>query len=137
MIADRLKIRGAAVVGHDFGAAVAIQYASQFPPRHRTPRLPRPAAARAAVDAATYRTLSWHIALELYRALDKTSATTAAAGAPTLLMTAQEQLDAIRATVSPRMTKILRAVDVPRAGHSLAEENPRFVIAELLRFLKG
>ena len=31
LIADRLEIRDAAVVGHDFGAAVAFQYASQFP----------------------------------------------------------------------------------------------------------
>ncbi|MEV4161909.1 alpha/beta fold hydrolase [Nonomuraea dietziae] len=31
LIADRLKIRDAAVVGHDFGAAVAFQYASQSP----------------------------------------------------------------------------------------------------------
>ncbi|MFD0657847.1 alpha/beta fold hydrolase [Thermocatellispora tengchongensis] len=202
LIADRLKIRNAAVVGHDFGAAVAFQYAGQFP--DDTTRLgyfdlPLPGPA---VDAATYRSLSWHIAFhsqrrvpeavvgdnvreylalfypqvsfrgsafggtsdrspftdieideyartysrpavlsggfELYRALDKDVRDTAAAApvrVPTLLMAAQGQLDAIRATVAPRMTKIVRAVDVPRAGHWLAEENPWFVTAELLRFL--
>ncbi|MEU2032519.1 hypothetical protein [Nocardia amamiensis] len=54
---------------------------------------------------------------------------------PTLLMTAQGQLDAVRATVSPRMTNIVQAVDVPRAGHWLVEEDPQFVTAELQRFL--
>ncbi|MFE3224517.1 alpha/beta fold hydrolase [Nocardia sp. NPDC059228] len=54
---------------------------------------------------------------------------------PALLMTAQGQLDAIRATVAPRMTNIVRAVDVPHAGHWLVEENPQFVAAELRRFL--
>ncbi|MDP9868335.1 MULTISPECIES: alpha/beta fold hydrolase [Streptosporangium] len=204
LIADRLKIRDAAVVGHDFGAAVAFQYASQFP--GDTARLgyfdlPLPGPA---VDAATYRSLSWHIAFhsqrrvpeavvgddvreylalfypqvsfggtafggtsdrspftdaeineyartysrpevlsggfELYRALDKDVRDTAASApvrVPTLLMTAQGQLDAVRATVAPRMTKIVRAVDVPYAGHWLVEENPRFVTAELVRFLDG
>ncbi|WP_223167654.1 hypothetical protein [Nonomuraea sp. SYSU D8015] len=50
-------------------------------------------------------------------------------------MIAQGHLDAIRATVAPRMTKIVRAADVPRAGHWLFEENPRFVTAELERGL--
>ncbi|GAA3470581.1 alpha/beta hydrolase [Nonomuraea roseola] len=204
LIADWLKIRDAAVVGHDFGAAVAFQYASQFP--DDTARLgyfdlPLPGPA---IDASTYRSLSWHIAFhsqrrvpeavvgddvreylelfypqvsfggtafggtsdrspftdteineyartysrpevlsggfELYRALGKDVRDTAAAApvhVPTLLMTAQGQLDAIRATVAPRMTKIVRAVDVPHAGHWLVEENPRFVTAELVRFLDG
>ncbi|KOX30086.1 alpha/beta hydrolase [Saccharothrix sp. NRRL B-16348] len=204
LIADRLEVRDAAVVGHDFGAAVAFQYASQFP--EDTARLgyldlPLPGPA---VDAATYRTLSWHIAFhsqrqvpeavvsddvreylalfypqvsfggtafggtsdrspfsdneideytrtysrpavlsggfELYRALDKDVHDTVAAApvrVPTLLMTAQGQLDAIRSTVAPRMTNIVRAVDVPHAGHWLMEENPRFVTAELVRFLDG
>ena len=35
--------------------------------------------------------------------------------APTLLMAAQGQLDAIRATAEPRMANIVRAVDVPGA----------------------
>ncbi|WP_225726598.1 MULTISPECIES: alpha/beta fold hydrolase [unclassified Nocardia] len=51
-------------------------------------------------------------------------------------MTAQGQLDPIRATVAPRITNIVRAVDVPHAGHWLTEENPQFVTAELLRFLE-
>ncbi|MBB3733005.1 alpha/beta fold hydrolase [Nonomuraea dietziae] len=204
LIADRLKIRDAAVVGHDFGAAVAFQYASQFP--DDTARLgyfDLPLAGPA-IDASTYRSLSWHIAFhsqrrvpeavvaddvreylalfypqvsfggtafggtsdrspftdteineyartysrpevlsggfELYRALDKDVRDTAAAApvrVPTLLMTAQGQLDGIRSTVAPRMTKIVRAVDVPHAGHWLVEENPRFVTAELVRFLDG
>ncbi|GFE19711.1 hypothetical protein Sliba_01640 [Streptomyces nigrescens] len=52
-------------------------------------------------------------------------------------MTAQGQLNAIRGTVAPRMTNIVRVVDVPKAGHWLVEENPPFVTAELLRFLDG
>ncbi|WP_433251552.1 alpha/beta fold hydrolase [Streptosporangium sp. CA-135522] len=204
LIAGRLKIRDAAVVGHDFGAAVAFQYASRFP--DDTARLgyfdlPLPGPA---IDASTYRSLSWHIAFhsqrrvpeavvgddvreyltlfypqvsfggtafggtsdrspftdaeineytrtysrpkvlsggfELYRALDKDVRDTVAAApirVPTLLMTAHGQLDSIRATVAPRVTNIVRAVDVPHAGHWLVEENPRFVTAELLRFLDG
>ncbi|WP_407690771.1 alpha/beta fold hydrolase [Saccharothrix syringae] len=31
LVADRLGVRGAAVVGHDLGAAAAFQYAAQFP----------------------------------------------------------------------------------------------------------
>lgn len=203
LIADRLGVRDAAVVGHDFGAAVAFQYASQFP--DDTARLayfdlPLPGPA---IDAATYRTLSWHIAFhsqrqvpeavvsddvrdylalfypqvsfggtafggtsdrspftdteideyartysrpaalsggfELYRALDKDVRDTVAAAPvqdPTLLLTAQGQLDAVQTTVAPRMTNIVRAVDVPHAGHWLVEENPEFVTTELMRFLE-
>lgn len=204
LIADRLGVRDAAVVGHDLGAAVAFQYASQFP--DDTARLayfdlPLPGPG---IDAATYRTLSWHIAFhsqrqvpeavvsddvrdylalfypqvsfdgtafggtsdrspftdteideyartysrpaalsggfELYRALDKDVRDTVAAAPvqdPTLLLTAQGQLDAVQATVTPRMTNIVRAVDVPHAGHWLVEENPEFVTTELMRFLEG
>ncbi|GAA3316046.1 alpha/beta fold hydrolase [Nonomuraea dietziae] len=67
LIADRLKIRDAAVVGHDFGAAVAFQYASQFP--DDTARLgyfDLPLAGPA-IDASTYRSLSWHIAFHSQR----------------------------------------------------------------------
>ncbi|ALG08712.1 alpha/beta fold hydrolase [Kibdelosporangium phytohabitans] len=204
LVTDRLKVRDAAVIGHDFGAAVAFQYASQFPgdtARLGYLDLPLPGPA---IDAATYRTLSWHIAFhtqrrvpeavvgddvrdyldlfypqvsfggtafggtsdrspfdgneidefartysrpevlsggfELYRALDKDVRDTVAAAptsVPTLLMTAQGQLDAIRGTVAPRITNIVRAADVPRAGHWLVEENPQFVAAELGRFLAG
>ncbi|WP_433526860.1 alpha/beta fold hydrolase [Nocardia pseudovaccinii] len=204
LIADRLGVRDARVVGHDFGAAVAFQYASQFPAdtaRLGYLDLPLPGPA---MDASTYRSLSWHIAFhsqrripevvvgddvrdylalfypqvsfggtafggtsdgspftdaeineyartysrpqalsggfELYRALDKDVHDTVAAAptpVPTLLMTAQGQLDAVRATVAARMTNIVQAVDVPHAGHWLVEENPQFVTAELLRFLEG
>lgn len=203
LIADRLQIRDAAIIGHDFGAAVAFQYAAQFPgdtARLGYLDLPLPGPA---IDAATYRTLSWHIAFhtqpevpetvvsddvrdylalfypqvsfggtafggtsdrspftdteideyartysrpevlsggfELYRALDddvRDTVQAAPVAVPTLLMAAQGQVDAIRATVAPRMTAIVRAVDVPSAGHWLAEENPEFVTAELLRFLR-
>lgn len=202
LIADRLGVRDARVVGHDFGAAVAFQYADQFPAdtaRLGYLDLPLPGPA---IDARTYRALSWHIAFhsqprvpeaivgdhvreylamfypqvsfggtafggtserspftdaeidefartysrpealsvgfELYRALDKDVRDTVAdppTSVPTLLMTAQGQLDAIRATLSPRLTNIVRAVDVPHAGHWLVEENPQFVTAELEHFL--
>lgn len=204
LIADRLGIRDAAVVGHDLGAAVAFQYASQFPgdtARLAYLDLPLPGPG---IDASTYRSLSWHVAFhsqrrvpeavvgddvreylalfypqvsfggtafggtserspftdaeideyartyrrpaalsggfELYRALDEDVRDTLAAApvrVPTLLMTAQGQLDAIRSTVAPRVTDIVRAVDVPNAGHWLVEENPRFVTEELTRFLAG
>jgi pimeloyl-ACP methyl ester carboxylesterase len=202
LIADRLGIRDAQVVGHDFGAAVAFQYAGQFPAdtaRLGYLDLPLPGPA---IDAPTYRSMSWHIAFhsqrrvpeavvgddvreylalfypqvsfggtafggttdrspfteaeideyartysrpevltggfELYRALDQDVRDTGAAPpiqVPALLMTAQGQLDPVRATVAPYMSNIVRAVDVPNAGHWLVEENPGFVTAELLRFL--
>ncbi|MFE9821289.1 alpha/beta fold hydrolase [Streptomyces sp. NPDC005791] len=195
-------VRDARVIGHDLGAAVAFQYAARFPAdtaRLGYLDLPLPGPA---MDAPTYRSLSWHIAFhsqrrvpeaivgddvreyltlfypqvsfggtafggtserspftdaeideyartyhrprvlsggfELYRALDKDVRDTEAAKpvrVPTLLMTAQGQLDPVRATVAPRMTNIVRAVDVPKAGHWLVEENPEFVTEELLRFL--
>jgi pimeloyl-ACP methyl ester carboxylesterase len=202
LVAGRLGVHDAQVVGHDLGAAVAFQYAAQFP--EDTARLgyldlPLPGPA---LDAPTYRSLSWHIALhsqpevpealvgddvreylelfypqvafggtafggtsdrtpftdaevdeyartysrpdalaggfELYRALDQDVLDTTAADpvdAPTLLMSAEGQIDAIRGTAAPRMTNIVRAVDVPHAGHWLVEENPEFVTTELLRFL--
>ncbi|MEV6554532.1 alpha/beta hydrolase [Nocardia sp. NPDC051756] len=204
LIADRLGLRDARVIGHDFGAAVAFQYAAQFPAdtaRLGYLDLPLPGPA---IDAATYRTLSWHIAFHaqrrvpeavvgddvreylalfypqvayggtafggtsdrspftdaeiteyartygrpealtggfnLYRTLDKDVTDTIAAtptSVPTLVMAAQGQVAAIQATAAPRMTNIVRAVDVPHAGHWLAEENPQFVTDELLRFLNG
>lgn len=204
LIADRLGIRDARVIGHDFGAAVAFQYAAQFPAdtaRLGYLDLPLPGPA---IDAPTYRTLSWHIAFHaqprvpeavvsddvrdylalfypqvsyggtafggtsdrspftdteiteyartysrpealtggfnLYRTLDKdvtdTIATTPVS-VPTLLMAAQGQATAIQSTAAPRMTNIVRAVEVPHAGHWLVEENPQFVTDELLRFLNG
>jgi pimeloyl-ACP methyl ester carboxylesterase len=181
---------------------VAFQYAHQFPAdtaRLGYLDLPLPGPA---IDAPTYRSMSWHIAFhsqrrvpeavvgddvreylalfypqvsfggtafggttdrspfteaeideyartysrpevltggfELYRALDQDVRDTGAAPptqVPALLMTAQGQLDPVRATVAPSMSNIVRAVDVPNAGHWLVEENPGFVTAELLRFL--
>lgn len=202
LIAEKLNLKNAAIVGHDLGAAVAFQYASQFPgdtARLGYLDLPLPGPG---IDAATYRKLSWHIAFhaqrevpeavvgndvreylklfypqvayngtafggtstkspftdgeideyartyrrpatlsggfELYRALDQDVEDSVAAApvqVPALLMSAQGQIDAIRGTAAPRMTRIVRAVDVPNAGHWLVEENPAFVTKELLGFL--
>jgi pimeloyl-ACP methyl ester carboxylesterase len=203
-LTSKLGLDDASIVGHDLGAAVAFQYASQFP--DDTARLgyldlPLPGPA---IDGATYRKLSWHIAFhaqpqvpeaivgddvreylklfypqvsfngtafggtstqspftdeeideyartygrqevlkggfELYRALDQDVRDTVAARpvqAPTLVLAAQGQAQAIQGTAAPRMTNIVRALDVPNAGHWLVEENPQFVTAELLRFLSS
>ncbi|WP_439657161.1 alpha/beta fold hydrolase [Lentzea sp. HUAS TT2] len=201
-LTSKLGLRDASIVGHDLGAAVAFQYASQFP--QDTARLgyldlPLPGPA---IDARTYRSLSWHIAFhsqrevpeaivqddvrdylrlfypqvayqgsafggtstkspfadneideyartygkalsngfELYRALDQDVRDTEKAlpaQAPTLVMAAEGQAEAIKGTAAPRMTNIVRALDVPKAGHWLVEENPEFVTAELLRFLSS
>lgn len=202
LIADQLGVDDASVIGHDFGAAVAFQYAAQFPDDtahlgYLDLPLPGPE-----IDASTYRSMSWHIAFhsqpeipetvvgddvrdylalfypqvsydgaafggtsdqspfsdaeideyartydepdalsggfELYRALDddvRDVVEAAPVDVPTLLMAAEGQLDPVQATVAPRMTNIVRAVDVPNAGHWLVEENPRYATAELLRFL--
>ncbi|UJW31650.1 alpha/beta hydrolase [Saccharothrix sp. AJ9571] len=202
LVADRLGIRDARIAGHDLGAAVAFQYAAQFPDdvdRLAYLDLPLPGPA---LDAAGYRGLSWHIAFhsqprvpeavvaddvrdylalfypqvafggtafggpgaappfddaevdeyartyarpevlhggfELYRTLDQdVRANTEATpiSTPTLLMTAQGLLEPTRATVAPRIGTISRAVEVPGAGHWLAEENPQFVTRELVGFL--
>ncbi|GGM85986.1 epoxide hydrolase [Lentzea pudingi] len=201
-LTSELGLEDPSVVGHDLGAAVAFQYASQFP--EDTARLgyldlPLPGPA---IDARTYRGLSWHIAFhsqpqvpetvvqndvrdylklfypqvsyqgsafggtsttspfddkeideyartygttlkngfELYRALDQDVRDTEAAQpvqAPTLVMAAEGQAEAIKGTAAPRMTNIVRTLDVPNAGHWLVEENPGFVTAELLRFLSS
>ncbi|SES25858.1 Pimeloyl-ACP methyl ester carboxylesterase [Lentzea xinjiangensis] len=201
-LTSRLGLRQPSIIGHDLGAAVAFQYASQFPAdtaRLGYLDLPLPGPA---IDARTYRALSWHIAFhsqrrvpealvdddvreylelfypqvshqgtafggtstkspfsdaevdeyartyrnaltngfELYRTLDQDVRDTEAARpvtAPTLVMAAEGQAEAIRATAAPRMTNIVRAVDVPGAGHWLVEENPGFVTAELVRFLSS
>ncbi|WP_191297083.1 alpha/beta fold hydrolase [Lentzea cavernae] len=201
-LTSELGLQNASIVGHDLGAAVAFQYASQFP--QDTARLgyldlPLPGPA---IDARTYRGLSWHIAFhsqprvpeavvqndvrdylelfypqvsyqgsafggtstkspfaddeideyartygktlkngfELYRALDQDVRDTEAARpvqAPTLVMAAEGQAEAIKGTVAPRATNVVGALDVPKAGHWLVEENPEFVAAELLRFLSS
>ncbi|WP_147260952.1 alpha/beta fold hydrolase [Pseudonocardia hierapolitana] len=65
LVAERLGLRDAGVVGHDLGAAVAFQYAAQFPQDltklgYLDLPLPGPA-----IDAAGYRSLSWHIAFHM------------------------------------------------------------------------
>ncbi|MFD5701118.1 alpha/beta fold hydrolase [Streptomyces lasiicapitis] len=75
---------------------------------------------------------------ELYRTLERDERDNTAAApiaTPTMLMTAEGQLPFARSTVEPRMSRITRAVEVPKAGHWLTEENPKFVTAELLAFL--
>lgn len=77
---------------------------------------------------------------ELYRTLDQDeldNAASAAVTAPTMLMTAQGGLAVTRPTLEPLVTNIVRAVEVPEAGHWLMQENPDFVTAELLAFLAG
>ena len=59
---------------------------------------------------------------ELYRTLDEGERDNSAAApirAPTMLMTAEGTLAAIRAQARPRMANINRAVEVPKAGHWL------------------
>ncbi|GAB2681357.1 alpha/beta fold hydrolase [Nocardia goodfellowii] len=203
LMTDRLGVRDARIAGHDFGAAVAFHYAAQFPAdtaRLAYLDLPLPGPG---IDAATYRTMSWHIAFhaqprvpevvvgddvraylalfypqvsfggtafggtsdrspftdaeideyartyrrpgalsggfELYRSLGQDVRDTTAVAptsVPALLLAAQGQIDPVRATAAPRLTNIVRAVDVPHAGHWLVEENPRFVTTELMRFLE-
>ncbi|ANY06949.1 alpha/beta fold hydrolase [Pseudonocardia sp. HH130630-07] len=62
LVTGELGLSAPAVVGHDLGAAVAFQYAAAHPAdvsRLGYLDLPLPGPA---VDAATYRSLSWHIA---------------------------------------------------------------------------
>ena len=203
LVAGRLGLRDVRIAGHDLGAAVAFQYAAQFPgdlTKLAYLDLPLPGPA---LDATAYRNLSWHIAFhsqktvpetvigddvreylslfypqvaykgtafggpgapppfddaeideyartytrpevlhggfELYRALGQDAAANAGAKpitTPTLLMTAEGLLEPQKATLAPRVANLARAVEVPRAGHWLAEENPEFVSAELVAFLK-
>lgn len=74
---------------------------------------------------------------ELYRTLDQDERDNKAVKPitiPTLLLTAEGTLPFTRSTVQPLMSDITRAVDVPKAGHWLIEENPEFVTAELTKF---
>lgn len=67
LIADRLGVQDARIIGHDFGAAVAFHYATQFPAdtaRLGYLDLPLPGPA---IDAPTYRSMSWHIAFHTQR----------------------------------------------------------------------
>lgn len=81
-----------------------------------------------------------HGGFELYRTLGQdvtANVGTKPITTPTLLMTAEGLLEPQKATLAPRVAGLARAVEVPRAGHWLAEENPEFVTAELIAFLKG
>lgn len=74
---------------------------------------------------------------ELYRTLDEDEIANRRSGAvdvPTLLMAAEGTLASMRATTDPLLPKVVHAVEVPRSGHWLPEENPRFVIRRLLAF---
>ncbi|MBN9794744.1 alpha/beta hydrolase [Pseudonocardia sp. TMWB2A] len=75
---------------------------------------------------------------ELYRALGRDERDNTAAApvpTPTMLMTAQGLLTSTRPSVESRLPNLVRAVEVPGSGHWLPEENPGFVLAELLTFL--
>lgn len=75
---------------------------------------------------------------ELYRALDRDERDNTAAApvpTPTMLMTAQGLLESTRPSVESRLPNLVRAVEVPGSGHRLPEENPGFVLTELLTFL--
>lgn len=89
--------------------------------------------------ARTYRRPAvLHGGFELYRTLGQDVQDNVAAApisTPTLLMTAEGLLEPIRATLAPRVGNLVRAVEVPGAGHWLVEENPDFVTAELLAHL--
>lgn len=74
---------------------------------------------------------------ELYRTLDQDEIDNKAAGqvrVPTMLMAAEGGLAAMRATTAPLLTHVVSAVEVPRSGHWLPEENPDFVTTRLLGF---
>lgn len=74
---------------------------------------------------------------ELYRTLDQDERDNVAAKPitmPTMLLTAEGTLDFTRSTVHPLMSNLTRAVEVPKSGHWLPEQNPEFVTAELVKF---
>lgn len=74
---------------------------------------------------------------ELYRTLNQDERDNKAVKPitmPTMLLTAEGTLDFSRSTVQPLMSNVTRAVEVPKAGHWLVEENPVFVTAELVKF---
>ncbi|MGW7090175.1 alpha/beta fold hydrolase [Streptomyces sp. NPDC054871] len=78
-----------------------------------------------------------HAGFELYRSLDKDERDNAAAtptDTPTLLLTATGSLAATRPTLTPMLRNVTRAVEIPKSGHWLAEENPDAVAREILRF---
>ena len=80
-----------------------------------------------------------HAGFELYRALDQDARDNAAArpvDTRTLLLTATGSLASTRPTLESRLTGVTRAVEIPKSGHWLAEENPEAVTDEILSFTK-
>lgn len=151
------------LVAHDLDAGVGFQYAAQYPAEvaryaHLDYGLPGPA-----LSAAQLRSFSWHIAFHQQERVPEAvvadnvhdylalfypqvayggssyggTRTASPITVPTMLMKSQGTLATYRGQVEPRMANIVRAVEVPHAGHWLAEENPAFVTTELLGFLAG
>lgn len=80
-----------------------------------------------------------HAGFELYRSLDQDERDNAAArtvDTPTLLLTATGSLAATRPTLEPKLSNLTRAVEIPRSGHWLAEENAEAVRDEILAFTR-
>ncbi|MFD4633943.1 alpha/beta fold hydrolase [Streptomyces sp. NPDC058284] len=78
-----------------------------------------------------------HAGFELYRSLDEDERDNTAAtpsDTPTLLLTATGSLAATRPTLTPMPRRVVRGVEIPEAGHWLAEENPEAVTREILSF---
>ncbi|MDJ1137239.1 alpha/beta fold hydrolase [Streptomyces iconiensis] len=78
-----------------------------------------------------------HAGFELYRSLDedeRDNAAAARADTRTLLLTATGSLASTRPTLTPMLSNVTRAVEIPESGHWLAEENPKAVVREILSF---
>lgn len=81
-----------------------------------------------------------HAGFELYRSLDKDerdNAATPPVRTRTLLLTATGSLASTQPTLTPKLPRITRAVEIPKSGHWLAEENPEAVVDEILAFTRG
>ncbi|NGO70269.1 alpha/beta fold hydrolase [Streptomyces boncukensis] len=76
---------------------------------------------------------------ELYRSLDKDERDNAAArsvNTRTLLLTATGSLASAKPTLKSKLTNIKRAVEIPKSGHWLAEENAEAVKDEIVDFTR-
>lgn len=74
---------------------------------------------------------------ELYRSLGQDEVDNSAAGSvsvPTMLLTAEGSLSNTEPTVAPLLDDLRGAVEIPKAGHWLAEENAEAVVQEVLAF---
>ncbi|GAA2098571.1 alpha/beta hydrolase [Streptomyces albiaxialis] len=81
-----------------------------------------------------------HAGFELYRNLDEDERDNRAAArvdTPSLLLTATGSLASTRPTVTPLLRGLVRAAEIPKSGHWLAEENPGAVVREILAFTAG